>query len=268
MKSVCVSLTKFGETINEDAALAKDGIIAISDGAGGGGVFAEEWSRFLLEHLPDTPLTSFLEFDQWVDGIWEFFYNQHEVFAQLQGGMFLDKFYDEGSFATLTAVWKVSESECQWMSYGDSVSFCYDRKSHQLQHSFTSLKDFNQPPHLINTNNPLKEDGFRSGVFNISKDTVVFAASDALAHYILMMSEVCESGVSADNLNSALSAGSRNSNIIRSAEALKGVSFERDVLDKLLRCANNKGNFKQHLQALYKKGLLGLDDYSLAILGE
>ena len=84
MKSVSVSLTKFGEAINEDAVLARDGIIAISDGAGGGGVFAEEWSRFLLEHLPDTPLTSFQEFDRWVDGIWEFFYNQYEVFAQLQ----------------------------------------------------------------------------------------------------------------------------------------------------------------------------------------
>ena len=122
--------------------------------------------------------------------------------------------------------------------------------------------------YLLNFNNPLKEDGFRSGVFNISKDIVVFAASDALAHYILMMYEVCESGTSADDLSSALSAGSRNSNFIRSAEALKGLSFEQDVLNKLLRCMNNKGNFKQHLQALFKKGLLGLDDYSLAILGE
>lgn len=35
-------------TLNEDAAIAKKNMIAVSDGAGGGGVFADRWSKYLL----------------------------------------------------------------------------------------------------------------------------------------------------------------------------------------------------------------------------
>ena len=43
-----ISLTKFEEGIvNEDAVIARENVIAVSDGAGGGGVFAERWSRYL-----------------------------------------------------------------------------------------------------------------------------------------------------------------------------------------------------------------------------
>lgn len=34
--------------INEDAVIARENIIAVSDGAGGGGLFAERWSKYLL----------------------------------------------------------------------------------------------------------------------------------------------------------------------------------------------------------------------------
>ena len=49
-----LSIGKIGENlVNEDAAITKDNLIAVSDGAGGGGVFADMWSRYLVEHLPD-----------------------------------------------------------------------------------------------------------------------------------------------------------------------------------------------------------------------
>ena len=57
MKSKCISISKFEQNcINEDAVLAKEKRIAISDGAGGGGLFAERWSQYLLAHLPDIPI--------------------------------------------------------------------------------------------------------------------------------------------------------------------------------------------------------------------
>ena len=121
-----ISLAKFEEgIINEDAAIAKKEAIAVSDGAGGGGVFADLWSKYLVEHLPDKPIKNYKAFDKWIDGIWEPFYNDCEEKAKAEGGMFLNKFYDEGSFATLVAVWKNG----QWVSYGDSVAFCYNRKT-------------------------------------------------------------------------------------------------------------------------------------------
>ena len=164
-----VSIPKFGEKLSEDAVLARNGLIAVSDGAGGGGVFADHWAKYLVSNLPEVPICSFPDFDAWIAGIWESFYNEHEILAKQEGGMFLDKFYDEGSFATLVAVWKESENECRWMSYGDSVAFCYDRNNGELQHSFTRLVDFNRPPYLINCKDPLDEKGFRGGTFHTSK---------------------------------------------------------------------------------------------------
>ena len=56
----------------------------------------------------DVALT-FEELDSWIEQIWEPFYNDCEESAKLEGGMLLDKFYDEGAFATLAAIWKQEE---------------------------------------------------------------------------------------------------------------------------------------------------------------
>ena len=127
-----ISIAKFEKDItNEDAAIAKDKVIAVSDGAGGGGVFAEIWSKYLVKHLPLEPIKDYESFDKWVDDIWEPFYNDCEEKAKAIGGMFLNKFYDEGSFATLVAVWKDGD----WIAYGDSVAFCYNVRTGILHHS-------------------------------------------------------------------------------------------------------------------------------------
>ena len=140
-----LSISKFEEgLINEDAAKVTQEWIAVSDGAGGGGVFADKWSRYLVNNIPNEPIDNYSSFNDWIDSIWEPFYNEHEEIAKREGGMFLNKFYDEGSFATLVVVWKNG----RWISYGDSVAFCYDRVSGKLQHSFGHLADFNLPPHL------------------------------------------------------------------------------------------------------------------------
>lgn len=256
-----ISLAKFEKGItNEDAAAVRMGVITVSDGAGGGGVFADCWSRYLVERLPDEPIESFEAFDKWIDGIWEPFYNGCEEEAKKIGGLFLNKFYDEGSFATLVAVWESG----RWMSYGDSVAFCYNRRTGELQHSFTCLADFNRPPYLINCKDPLDENGFRSGKFNIDDDSFVFAVSDTLAHYILMMYEVAHRVKFGNELQEAINAETKNSNFIKAAMAIPRIDFERDVVWKLQNCSQ-PFLMKNHIKGLRKKGLIGHDDYSIAM---
>lgn len=257
-----ISLAKFEEGIvNEDAAIERKEVIAVSDGAGGGGVFAERWSQYLVNHLPEKPIKNYKAFDKWIDSIWEPFYNECEEEAKKIGGLFLNKFYDEGSFATLVAVWKNG----LWICYGDSVAFCYNKKTGELQHSFTRLADFNNPPYLINCKDPLNEDGFRSGKFKVEKNCIVFAASDTLAHYILMMYEVDNKERFADELKEAIDAQTKNSNFIKTAMALERVDFVKDVIDKLHNCYTWP-ILQSHIKGLKKKGLIGHDDYSLAIM--
>lgn len=257
-----ITLAKFEDgIINEDAAIAKKEVIAVSDGAGGGGVFADLWSKYLVEHLPEKPIKNYKTFDKWIDGIWEPFYNDCEEKAKAEGGMFLNKFYDEGSFATLVVVWKNG----QWVSYGDSVAFCYNRRTKKLQYSFTHLIDFNNPPYLINCKDPLDENGFRSGKFKIDKDCIVFAASDTLAHYILIMYEVSNKDRFAEELQVAIDAQTKNSNFIKTAMSFIGLDFEKDVIYKLLNCSNWL-ILQSHIKGLKNKGLIGHDDYSLVIM--
>ena len=257
-----ISLAKFEEGItNEDAAIAKKEMIAVSDGAGGGGVFADCWSRYLVNNLPEKPIKNYKAFDEWIDGIWEAFYNEYEEKAKAEGGMLLNKFYDEGSFATLVVVW----NDGQWVSYGDSVAFCYNKKTGILYHSFTRLADFNNPPYLINCKDPLDEKGFRKGKFEIDKDCIVFAASDTLAHYILMMYEVDHQDQYAKELQEAIAAQTKNSNFIKAAMRLRKRDFAKDVIQKLENCRYER-QLMSHIERLRIWGFIGHDDYSLAIL--
>jgi len=256
------SVGKIGEDlVNEDAVVAKESLIAVSDGAGGGGVFADLWSRYLVENLPDDPINDFPAFDKWIDSIWEPFYNECEEKAKVEGGMLLNKFYDEGSFATLVAVWKNG----QWISYGDSVAFCYDKKTGELQHSFGQLSDFNNPPYLVNCKDSLNEQGFKSGQFDVHPDCVIFAASDALAHYILMMNELAHNDKYEEELQEALNAQTKNSNFIKAAMHLRRIDFSKDVIQKLENC-KFQNLLTSHIERLKRLGFIAHDDYSIAFM--
>ena len=256
-----ISIPKERDIPNEDAVIARENVIAVSDGAGGGGVFADLWSEYLVEHLPDEPITDYQTFDAWLDGIWEPFYNDCEEKAMQEGGMILNKFYDEGSFATLVAVWK----DGHWISYGDSVAFCYNRKTGKLQHTFGKIVDFNKPPYLVNCKDPSDEKGFKCGRFKMNGNCVVVAASDALAHYILLMYEVAHLDRYAKELQKAIDAQTKNSAFVKTVMRLRKIDFDERVIKKLDNCKLPQ-QFETHIKSLRRWGFIAHDDYSLAIL--
>lgn len=266
MKTKGVSITKFEQGVqNEDAERHDAKLIAVADGAGGGGVFAERWSLYLCNKLPKEPITSFEGLDAWIDGIWESFYQDCEIDAQNRNdAMLLHKFYEEGSFSTLAAMWECGD-RMQWMTYGDSVAFHYNFKTHILEHSFTRLVDFNSPPDLINCKDPLLSVGFKSGCFSGDKDSVFFVASDALSHYILMMYLAANRDLNEQQLNEAIAAHSKNSMMVKSALLQEKIDFTQ-VIRKLVNCANHAHNFKRHIELLRKQGFIGHDDYSFAVM--
>ena len=257
------TLGKIGEnSVNEDAALLTDEVLAVSDGAGGGGLYAEKWSRYLLDKLPKTPLTSADDLDNWIDGIWQPFYDECETAAKQQGGLTLQKFYDEGSFATLAAVWKVSDTQYKWLTYGDSVAFCYNKKTDVMEYSISGLTTFNDAPFLINFLDKINPQGVTTGSFEISGDSVLIVATDALSHYILMMYMLSHKDLYANELQRAIKSATKNSNFILAVSSLPKIDFYNDVIKKLFL---SDYNLKRHLTKLYKDGLLALDDYSVVV---
>ena len=41
--------------------------IAVSDGAGGGGIYADKWSAYLVDKLPTQPILTFAKLDAWIE---------------------------------------------------------------------------------------------------------------------------------------------------------------------------------------------------------
>lgn len=265
MRTRCISIAKpeLG-SINEDAVITRPSCIAVADGAGGGGVFAERWSQYLLSQLPDTPMETFAQLDQWIDSIWEPYYNECEELAKsMGGGMLLSKFYEEGSFSTLAAIWQTDRFH--WATYGDSVAFCYHWKTQELQYSIRHLSDFTNAPYLISCKDPLDSKGFASGSFDCSEDGIYFVASDAIAHYILMMYMVSHPDRFKDELDTVLQSRTKNSTYVKTALSIVKPDFDA-ILSKLLTCIGHRHNLARHLDKLRRQSLLALDDYSIGVM--
>ena len=267
------TLKKYTDDIpNEDSCRVQDDMIALSDGAGGCGVFANEWSAYLVEKIfersNETPIVEFNQFDDWVGEIWEPFYNEHEERAKEYDGIFLSKFYQEGSYATLAVVWRTGEDICHYVRYGDSVVFHYSKSNCKFEHSFTKLSDFAKPPYLISCKDPLQCEGFKADDFILAEDSVVFAASDALSHYILMMYYVTHQEEYKSEIEEILSENTTDAQML--SIALRDVSEGLLTFDLLIQqlqdISHDQDAFNRFVQDLHKRGVLDIDDYTLAVL--
>lgn len=265
------TLKKFTDNIpNEDSCHVLDNMIVISDGAGGCGVFASDWSKYLVENMvkrPESqPITSFEQLDEWIGTIWEPFYNEYGKKAQEYDDIFQTKFDQEGSFATLAVVWRTSANFCQWMTYGDSVIFHYSKSKNIFEHSFTKLSDFSKAPFLISCKDPLHPQGFKSGTFNLTEDSVVFAASDALSQYILMSYYVEHEDVYKEEIDEIKQSYTMDAQMLNLAEKDKQAYCFDFLIDKIQDITRNQKDFDDFVKELYKRGVLEMDDYTLAIL--
>lgn len=261
-----VTLKKFTDDIpNEDSFHCGKNFIAISDGAGGCGLFARQWSRYLVEHIPEEPIKSYECFDKWVDSIWEPFYKKYEKEAKEHDGIFLSKFYSEGACATIAVVWKTEENKYEWISYGDSVIFHYNKKTQKLEHSFTCLKDFMNPPFLISCKDPLSKDGFRQGTFETDDRSVVFACSDTLAHFVLMMFMATNYTDYKKELDDIINLKNHNSSYVAVAKALYEKNIDR-IISLLETAVESDVEFENIVKKWYSMGLIDVDDYTLAFI--
>lgn len=126
------------------------------------------------------------------------------------------------------------------------------------------MADFSNPPRLVSCKDPLEE-GFRSGVFSIDDASIVFAASDALSHYVLMMYELSKSEEFESELMELRMKRTSNSQLLQMAEK-EAFKFYDDVLNPLLRSVDSEADFKELMESLCVKKLIDTDDYTLVIL--
>lgn len=93
----------------------------------------------------------------------------------------------------------------------------------------------------------------------------MFAASDALSHYVLMMYELSKSEAFESELMELRMKRTSNSQLLQMAEK-EALKFYDDVLNPLLRSVDSEADFKELMESLCVKKLIDTDDYTLAIL--
>ena len=96
----------------------------------------------------------------------------------------------------------------------------------------------------------------------MDESSVVFAASDALSHYIMMMYELSKSKEYGEELAEEYLKASGNSQLLKTAETMK-FDFGKDVLQSLLDATSSNSRFELYLKELNSKGILDMDDFTL-----
>jgi len=170
---------------NEDSWLYKNNCIVISDGAGGVGILADQWSKILVEKIPEKPFNTPKEIDGWIGGFWEDFYNTYSI--KMKDPWQIKKFDEEGSLATLSALWKMGKNKYHYQSYGDSALFIYNKNSGELkiQDNIRSINYFGTSPALINWKTEVHPtEFFYEQEIDLNKDEEILIATDGIAMYI------------------------------------------------------------------------------------
>ncbi|MCW4086563.1 hypothetical protein [Segatella copri] len=113
----------------------------------------------------------------------------------------------------------------------------------------------------------MEEEGFRNGEIVLDGSSVVFAASDALSHCILMMYELAHYKEFSEELAEEYLKQSGNSQLLKTAETLRS-NFKNDVIDKLIQASDNQLTFEEYLKGLYHQGVIDMDDFTICWLYE
>lgn len=252
---------------NEDAIKVRETSLSLSDGAGGVGVFAADWANYLVDSLPGSPIKNVDDLSEWIGSIWEPFYERNLERAE-KDPFLLKKYESEGSLATLCAFW-FDNHTLDFMTYGDSMVFLYDRKSKSLvtQSWFHDYYRLRQSPYLLNWKDEnIDPSSFCTGRWILSKDKVAIVASDSLAQFLYTY-YLCANPDTRNAVLEEIKIPSKLSDIIDKLKDCPLGSFDNVLigLSEALKSENDDA-FEQLLYALNSNQMLERDDYSLVIV--
>ena len=245
--------------------------LALSDGAGGTGVEAHQWARHLLDNLPDAPMRSFDDVTAWQDGIWQPYFDKIEGELTNSRSNALDKFYTEGSSATLVAAWfegKGKTRKAHILSYGDSVILLWREKTRKIWTNTPDLSVFLDNPFLLNCNEPPVAHGYFD-TWSVQKGDVLILASDTIGQFLLSSFYLLHAPEKHATMFDAIRKSPvRFAAIFQDvAEYYQQHSDETwaKVLAQLTENLATADKFRVYTEGLKSFGLLGFDDYSVIL---
>lgn len=239
--------------------------IALSDGAGGMGLFAADWSKQLVDNLPNEPFENVENLSNWIGTFWEQFYDRYSQKAEKLGSDFQNKFFEQGSAATLIALWE-KETTFEWVSYGDScISIFSKNKTDNPFEMFPYHlpSQFSGYPHLINVQEECQKEGFLKGSFDKENVNFILLTSDALSLYILLRVWQTEKK---EEFKKLTLENSKIGNLASKINEFEETISVNDFLESLWEIVESKEIFEKWCYEKHQNGVLESDDYTCVIV--
>ncbi|CAA7625436.1 hypothetical protein [Magnetospirillum sp. SS-4] len=265
---------------NEDRlrlARIPDGLLAaVSDGAGGAGLFCGPWAETLVTRLPKTPIAGVKSLNQWMDGFCLGFRSEYATLSKATPARH-SKFIREGSFATLVAGWltyRQGRVLLRWMGYGDSQMMVFDRTGRQpvLAVSYpATLSALDRAPFLLNWKDLPRDGSFLAGEVVLPDRATVVLASDGIGQYLLLRTlaglprPTAAAGLPGEFLRLAGTGESKLAQAARAHRAAPGPGLFAE-LAALRDCLKSDQAFAGRVRSLCDKGLLANDDCTLIMI--
>ncbi len=247
--------------LNEDAIRISDKQVVICDGAGGIGILADQWAQILAKNVPEKPFKNVESIDKWIAGFWEKFYNTHIKTVQNDPWK-LKKFEEEGSLATLSALWQLKKNEFIYQSYGDSALFIYNKEDGTLkiQDNLLSINSFTANPALINWQTEhLNPDNFYVQEIELHEHEEIIMATDGMSMYIyatyLAFSNNIGEKITETKMQEIVNYYKKNA-----------ISDFKQWISELKNTLNNEKVFTKLTTDWHKNKALPNDDYTLVFI--
>jgi hypothetical protein len=186
-------IDKISENENEDAMnyiVSKDfDKIAVSDGAGGAGIYCKSWAEHLVKNQPDNPFVDEVTANEWFLKNSESFYKENIETINKMDSFIIEKFIKEGSYATLVFVWwNKLTNILHYSGVGDTTLFVFRKNITDYKPILitpidvqNSLDDF---PKLLNWNKEINFD-LTAKEIELRIDDIILICTDSIARWII-----------------------------------------------------------------------------------
>lgn len=270
-QSVHNFIDKISENENEDAVNyivdSHFERIAVSDGAGGAGIFCKSWAEYLVKNQPEVPFSNINETKKWFLKLSESFYKRNIESINKMDPFILEKFVKEGSYATLLFAWWNNQTNIlNYTGIGDTTLFVFSENANEFTpvlitpiNEQKSLDDF---PKLLNWNKELNFDLLINEI-ELKTNDVFIICSDSIARWMIYHLMILETLVTQKILGESIVKNIDTDRLerLKFSNQFKNLS---DLLFKLENTVNRSETFfKIELKKSIDENLLEKDDFTI-----
>lgn len=241
--------------------------MAVSDGAGGAGIYCKAWANHLVKNQPNLPFENATNADEWFLSISESFYKENIHLINKTDPFILEKFIKEGSYATLLLVWWNKKTNIlNYVGIGDTSMFVFRKNGEEYEpilispiNEQNSLDDF---PKLLNWNKELIYD-LSSCEIELRHNDILILCTDSIARWIILHLIVLDTIRSQRILGESIvnSIDPTQLENIKSSIAFKNVSH---LLLKIEKTVNKSETFfKNEIEKSINANVLEKDDFTI-----